>query len=1670
MSNLHTTTMKSLITFFGRIVLLCLGIWALASPSAQAQAQITIAKSADTSVVPSGKSIVFTIQYACSSQTTSCSNVVIRDTLATGLTYEGNVGSIHTQSASYSSTSRIVTFNFGSLAAGATGEVQVKAKFPEGITPDGTQIVNRAAIFAGNAATQTSNAVRVTATASSLWQVDKQIKTSSFVDFDITYQVALCSPNAGNLGGLNLQNAQLVDQLPAGATFVSASNSGSYDAATQRVTWNLGTIGVTNGGCTTRTLTVQYPSTLFANNQTVTNRVEGFGTPYGKTMTSVGTDEVGHKLTGFVASPGSTLNKYVDFGEKVVGEYATYTFNVKNSGNVAQDRYVLEDVIPAAFQVSEVYTGAYTANAPVVVRFKTNLKTSWTAVSDTPHTAATTITAAQLGLADSEYITALQWDWGTVPVGFTQLSTAARPGLRAQLLMTDRNGAAVNTGTIVRNCGNLTYVYQTTNGAKTACVNVEVIDPTSRPYPYKEEMSTGPYLPGSTVTYRLRVRNYGLATHVLNAPVLTDLLPTDLVFEEGSWSYDAGNSGMETPLFEALPNHAGTGRTLLRWKWNGNVPINGAAYVTFRAKIKPGTLFGPLPNTAGLTSNIGSVRCPDTKATDVYDQDGDGSSVDQICTYTYSITVQGVAALDAIKQVKGQSDADYMQYPETGKTVPGGTADYRLIIRNKGNVPMTNAVLVDVFPHIGDQGVVAAGERKSEWGPNLMGEVSAPDGVTVYYSTVSNPCRAELNIRAGGCTEAQWSRVLPADITSIRAVKFEFGKTTIAPRDSLVIGWPMRAPAGAPTNGEVAWNSFGYTASRVDTGNFLLAAEPTKVGIALEEIRGNQIGQYFWLDDNRNGVQDKEEKGLNGVKVRLMRVGSDGVAGTDDDEMAAYAFTANDQQGNPGYFLFPNVEDGAYALQFELPKGYMFTKPQATQDEMDSDIAGEKGFTDVFKISNAEKVMLNGGAYALTSDLSLRKTVDNPIAGAGDPVTFSIFVRNDGPDDAFNVVAYDPLHSSLTYQNSGSTHGTYQPTTGEWNIGTLLVGETAELRIAVTMGRECLVYNIAQITASDSVDPDSSPNNYTGQFSEDDVDQAVVNGCSSTSGGNNGGLESNGNLASLIALRNFNRRTMPGLQTEFGTFSPAREKALNKHESLGTILEVVPTTGPLQTEAIVTTPKDLQGITNATSFFAVDYTTVQKRRIAAILANTTPDGSTYEHTKAICDRLNGASMEDVTTITAQDKPFLMATLRHPSGELDYATWFVVYQKDGAFYVENQFRRAEYHPMQTGAEILNFQVWSVVPQITKAMVEEILVALSKKGTVHFSENLPKRPNVLVRSGHYAQGRVLMEVINEAGASEITLNGTLARTESGARIPFSTIVPLPNTNKGSIAQVEVSVASLYDIGFSITNAEDTGTDEVYWADGSWGMTLDAEGSSFAASEIQPRTSVWEEGTFAIDRNIRMNGVVKNWAVAFRTLKAGGRPEDLRAYNVIRFRAKGTGTVKLVMDKASISGWDQYKTTFSLTEQEQLIEIPFPRFRRADGTGAFRADDLTQLAFYVQGNGQSAQAFSMEIADVTFGYNAMVKNEQDAVPTEITLAQNYPNPFNPSTTIGFTIPKAGLVKLTVYDLLGRPVAQLINGQMASGAHQAVFDAASLASGAYWYRLEAGGTVQTRKMLLLK
>jgi hypothetical protein len=152
--------------------------------------------------------------------------------------------------------------------------------------------------------------------------------------------------------------------------------------------------------------------------------------------------------------------------------------------------------------------------------------------------------------------------------------------------------------------------------------------------------------------------------------------------------------------------------------------------------------------------------------------------------------------------------------------------------------------------------------------------------------------------------------------------------------------------------------------------------------------------------------------------------------------------------------------------------------------------------------------------------------------------------------------------------------------------------------------------------------------------------------------------------------------------------------------------------------------------------------------------------------------------------------------------------------------------------------------------------------------------------------------------------------------------------------------------------------------------------------------------------------------------------------------------------------------------------------------DGGGSWNPMNSTGLpaTYYINGYAVIGSTMFITVVDMTtfptttavwkrgLSQIAGVRPNDPPLASTFSLDQNYPNPFNPGTMISYSLPERTNVSLAVFNSLGQQVANLVNGESEAGYHDVQFNASNLASGIYFYRLQAGSFVQTHKMMLLK
>ena len=180
------------------------------------------------------------------------------------------------------------------------------------------------------------------------------------------------------------------------------------------------------------------------------------------------------------------------------------------------------------------------------------------------------------------------------------------------------------------------------------------------------------------------------------------------------------------------------------------------------------------------------------------------------------------------------------------------------------------------------------------------------------------------------------------------------------------------------------------------------------------------------------------------------------------------------------------------------------------------------------------------------------------------------------------------------------------------------------------------------------------------------------------------------------------------------------------------------------------------------------------------------------------------------------------------------------------------------------------------------------------------------------------------------------------------------------------------------------------------------------------------------------------------------------------------------------------------FDIVAEEELVVNDFDIYREAGAETTLRecfftqvSDDLLNISLTPENNSGRPIISGIEITDVTAAVSRDViqlsRQNNDTIheidvsigneiPKEVFLSQNYPNPFNPKTAITFGTRRAGWVRLSVYDLLGREISRLVDGSLDAGYHEVNFDGSRMPSGTYIYRLETSDRSATRQMFLLK
>jgi uncharacterized repeat protein (TIGR01451 family) len=730
-------------------------------------------------------------------------------------------------------------------------------------------------------------------------------------------------------------------------------------------------------------------------------------------------------------------------------------------------------------------------------------------------------------------------------------------------------------------------------------------------------------------------------------------------------------------------------------------------------------------------------------------------------------------------------------------------------------------------------------------------------------------------------------------------------------------------------------------------------------------------------------------------------------------------------------------------------------------------------FEETFPSANSLTWNLQGGSVTADinsircpADLRVQQSVSNNTPTIGDNVTFTITLDNltiNTPATAVEIVYFiDPNFTYLSHNTPPGT--TYNNSTGVWSVPQVLFGAPASFTVTVTTNGNGT--NVAAVQSQNQTDPVSTNNS------------ASENIATGSSGPNNGGIESEGSMASLIASRNF-KRIKSGEHTFYDRINEApllSDFRANTFAKAAKLSDFIPATGPQNSPAIITSPTDLIGITNAIDVFSADYYNNNQIRLGGILAIETKD-EVYNHTKVICDRLNGASLNNIKTTQIKGHNFIVARLDQEDSTVDIAITFVAYEKaNGDIIIDARWNQNEYE-IEPSDKVYNIQVWTVSESLTKTLVSDVITLMEANNSVSsITASNVITPTVYVKSGYYENGKIYLKIINTIGAGQVNIQANRTLYETGPRVNIGEIIDL-DKNKTE-ENIVWNSDYLFDSGFEMTNDIGGGRDILYLADGPWGSEFERDlgviNSTFDVSAETGYVTATAPAERHLERDISFSGSLKNYLSVFRMLRPGHLPTDMSAFNQIEFEASLSGfnviTVTLVTN--DITNWsEQYRKTITVNNGAMgVYSVDFEDLL-SRVNAPLDLQQVLNVTFSVVGDYQNFQPMTLDISNVTFNTKGRVVGQKEFNHNGDQELNVYPNPFSGATHIDLALDARSDVRVELFDLSGKMVDAVQLGNFSSGANTVVYiPSVDLLDGVYLMKVIDSRSTRTQKVIYRK
>ncbi len=911
-------------------------------------------------------------------------------------------------------------------------------------------------------------------------------------------------------------------------------------------------------------------------------------------------------------------------------------------------------------------------------------------------------------------------------------------------------------------------------------------------------------------------------------------------------------------------------------------------------------------------------------------------------------------------------------------------------------------------------------------------------------------------------------------------------------------------------------------------------------------VQKASLGDRVWYDDDKDGIQDFGEDGVNLVTVNLYN--------------CAAQFISSTTTNSDGYYLFENLEPGSYFVEFLLPNGYLFTsKNEGTDVESDSDADETNGKTEcVTLVAGDNNLSLDAGIYTVPVndfDLSIVKTASDTNPDDEEVITYTITVTNNSTTNGTGITVTDVLPNGLIYQSSSPAG--YDTTTGIWTIGNLDAGDSKSLTISVKVDylqmSQAPIFDLGiaapynLFVIKDAVQPSSDTEGKVAVGRNASFSNYSVGDKLPSSNGTEDVLVV-GRKLTFISGQVYNGNAVYGKYKNIPQINLCSDGSIIKADSthplpvdfvqaevelkaLSSLLASKPVTGTTTFEWGGLTLDGNEPILNVFEIDGNDLSAANSMQInvpngSVVLVNINRTDVSWTGGLVV----SGTAIGNVIYNFHAAKNLyirgidVQGSILAPKATVNFASGVIHGQMLCKFFEgQGQMNLSPFHGSINGnPEITNCAEINSYDQVEVDLTNNI-------SSVAVVVNVEFNPN----NGDDSETGNNWVAVGTSGLNEMiwsmyqSSNGLLVGTVGGniyRNVDNDFVLLNESMTVGYIW-------SLYEFNGNLFAGTESG---LYKQEGSdWNkVNITGDVRSIISLDGVLYAAVWGGGVFSSNDNgstwVAMNEglVMSGYAVHSLTVANGNLFAGTFGLGVLRFDFDSntwvelpvgypfiwslatddnntiyaatygdgvyasidngenwgeinTGLPNMYAYSVSVFGNEVYVSTWAGGVYKFVVSsagkahsatpsvksVPIVGDWTSIGMGGIEVssimvDETTQTVYA----GTSTGAIYKKL-DNTTDVNGDV-----VVPTEFALEQNYPNPFNPSTKIEFSIAKAGLYEIKVFNVLGQEVATIVNQDFSAGKYTFNFDASNLTSGIYFYKLVGNNVNMTKKMMLLK